>query len=111
MNSKIIGSIAIAIAAIAAGIVAIVIITIAIFFVMNTSYEDSHCSGLGGEELLLCLGYIEALDSGGSCEGLSSLECVERNIDLDDDGIHNEIDQCPEDPETINSPSLPTSCD
>jgi len=82
--------------------VAIAVIVVTIFSATNISYADSHCAGLRGEELLLCIGNVVANDSGGECEGLSSLECLQRNIDLDDDGIYNEIDQCPDDPETIN---------
>jgi len=73
-----------------------------VFSTIGVSYQDSHCAGKSGEDLILCLGDEEANASAGDCAGLSSLECLQKNIDTDGDKIHNEIDLCPNDPETFN---------
>ena len=48
------------------------------FSTIGVSYQDSHCAGI------------------------SFLECLEKIIDTDGDGIHNDMDLCPNEPETFN---------
>jgi len=82
------------------------VISIGIFVIafstIGVSYQDSHCTGMSGEEMIKCKMSGPADDSGGVCEGLSSYECLQKAKDTDGDGLDDYVDLCPNEPETFN---------